>query len=434
MFPDLPRRDPGAEPIGTLASTLVRSAGSSGNNRTIPAGYTYLGQFLDHDITFDPTSKLQRDNDPSALVNFRTPRFDLDSVYGSGPADQPFLYDWDAAPAPGVKLLVDADPPDAAAAGLDLPRNHQHRALIGDARNDENLIIAQLHLLFLRFHNRVVDVVDAARPSLAAAELLEEAQRIVRWHYQWIVMHDFLPRIVGHPLPDEHGAFAWRDEPFMPVEFSGAAFRFGHSMVRESYKLNDGPAVPVFRPRRRSGRHLGGARRLPRELEIDWERFFRLAGARPPTSSMQIDLSLSEALSELPDGTALARRNLERGRALGLPAGRDVANAMGEEPLTDDELLDPLPRRLDPTTREAMLHATPLWYYVLLEAQLRGGEGEHLGPVGGRIVAEVMVGLLEGDPQSYRRQWPEWTPELPGATAEDFTMGDLVHFTLDGEE
>jgi hypothetical protein len=145
--------------------------------------------------------------------------------------------------------------------------------------------------------------------------------------------------------------------------------------------------------------------------------------------SMRMDDSLADVLLRVPPaGAALARLNLLRGRALGLPAGPDVAHAMGERALTDAELF---PEPIDGAAGEALRRAPPLWYYVLREGAVLGEDGLRLGPVGGRIVAEVLVGLLEGDPASYRRQWPAWTPELPRAVEDDFTMGDLVRFTLE---
>jgi hypothetical protein len=436
MFPYLPETDPGDRLIEWLARRMMSRAGGSTENLNLPAGYTYFGQFVDHDITFDPTSKLQRDNDPNALVDFRTPRLDLDSLYGAGPIDQPFLYDWKWEEHPGVKLLVGRNS-GAKFAREDLPRNDQERALIGDARNDENLIISQLHLLFIRFHNRVVDRILKREPAIGSTRLFEEAQRRVRWHYQWIVIHDFLPRIVesttaepgtaaARPLVHrEH--FRWRDRPFMPVEFSAAAYRFGHSLVRDDYRPNDRERqVPILRPRHEDGPSLGGFRRVPARLEIQWKHFFPIDDTEPQ-NGMLIDPKLARALSDLPpDGAALVSLNLSRGQALGLPAGRDVAHAIGETPLDNDALLEPLRPHIGKARREALLQSTPLWYYVLCEAA--AGQGERLGPVGGRIVAEVLLGLLEGDPQSYLRQWPRWTPDLPAQGDDSFTMADLVRF------
>ena len=443
LFPCLPAADLRTATIDALVAALRHRPGG-GFNAAIPAGYTYLAQFVDHDITFDPTSKLQGDNDPDALVNFRTPRFDLDSLYGSGPKDQPFLYDWSAQVAPGVKLLVGSNAGDGALT-YDLPRNEQGRALIGDARNDEHLIIAQLHLLFIRFHNKVVDEVLDEKPGLRDMALFEEAQRIVRHHYQWIVMHDFLPRIVGRKTAAAARArrrfYKCEDAPFIPFEFSAAAYRFGHSMVRADYMPNRHVKEPVqiFVEGDHPGEleHLGGFRRLPVALTIDWSFFFALAAHRPPHTdrpqqSRLIDTNLAPGLFRLPAGVdpqrrALPELNLRRGRALKLPSGFDVACAMGVERLTEDDLnvVDVSPAR----ERDALLRAPPLWYYVLCEAESRFG-GSHLGPVGGGIVAEVLVGLLEADPSSYLRVEPAWKPTLPRAKDRTFTMPDLVRFTL----
>src|SRR5882757_4112451 len=213
----------------------------------IPALYTYLGQFIDHDITFDPASSLQKQNDPDALVDFRTPAFDLDNVYGRGPDDQPYMYD-------GNGSFLMGDPIQGGDAGAkDLPRNNANprRALIGDPRNDENSIVSQLQGLFLRFHNRTLK----DNPGLS----FEDVQRLVRFHYQYVVINDFLPRIIdsgvlnqlksgSHYDPSKLKFFHWKDDPFMPVEFSVAAYRLGHSMIRPGYRLNDDDKtlLPIF--------------------------------------------------------------------------------------------------------------------------------------------------------------------------------------------
>jgi len=449
MFPSLPACELDDE---TIEALVPCTKGRPTINNRIPAGYTYFGQFVDHDITFDPQSSLERANDPHALTNFRTPRFDLDSLYGSGPADQPFLYDWHCRADPGVKLLHDHNPCDGEYAPLDLPRNAQGRALIGDARNDENLIVAQLHLLFVRFHNKVVDRVRDRHRQMTSSEVLAEAQRLVRWHYQWIVVHDFLERIVGRSAYQALRAradgvapavarwlSAWRGEPFMPVEYSGAAYRFGHSMVNAQYTLNDGArGIPIFRPSGQDDDHLGGFRRLPANLVIEWDRFFFGPGSRGNPSS-RIDQVLVAPLSRLPpDGAALTRLNLRRGRALGLPSGPDVARAMSIDPLTQDDLAplqEGVPPEMDPTPFAALqchLKTLPLWLYILVDARFLGdSEGLSLGPVGGGIVSEVLLGLLEADPSSYLRRHPAWTPELCDDGGGDFTMLDLVRYVED---
>ncbi len=482
MFGGLPPCELSDEGIAALLKAMDARA-SLGPNPAIPAGFTYLGQFIDHDITFDPNSQLDKTSDPFALTNFRSPRLDLDSLYGSGPADQPYLYDWERTdPDPGVKLLVAKRPGGPRGTIDDLPRNDQDRALIGDPRNDVHLVIAQLHLLFVKFHNNVVEHVRDEQ-HLSGSELFREACRVVRWHYQWVVVHDFLPRVVGSTTAArvikpagawpavERRHFRWECEPFIPVEFSGAAYRFGHSMVRDTYKIHrrsvagqpvqeppqppEVPEVPGPRglpvapgsPAHKAKilpetvassptTHLTGFRKLVPDLEVDWALFFEIDPLEPPQESMCIDRGVAKRMSSIPSTVAgdrsLPRLNLQRGRALGLASGQDVARAIGErEPLSPEELFPKgVLAGLAQELRTALERSTPLWYYVLAEAATeRGGNrGLHLGPVGGVIVAEVLMGLLEGDPQSYLSQAPAWIPELPGAHEDTFTMVDLVNF------
>jgi hypothetical protein len=423
------------ETLSALAGAMIQRPGVFNPSTTIPAGFTYFGQFVDHDLTFDPTSTLGRPNLPEELQDFRSPRFDLDSLYGSGPMDDAFRYDWDARQDRGVKLLVGHNPEGPEFAAEDLPRNQQGRALVGDPRNDENLVISQLVLLFIRFHNKVVDHVRGHDSAKSSPDVFVEAQQLVRWHYQWIVKHEFLPHIVGDDLAAvEPSHFEWDQAkgPFMPVEFSVAAFRFGHSMVRDDYKLNDRhPNVPTFVPRARSGPTLAGFRRFPRELEIEWKHFFSIDPATRPQMSMRIDATLAQQLAHLPpDGASLPYLNLRRGNDLGLPHGGAVAGALDVEPLSEAELLAALPPDADARARELVVHQTPLWYYILSEARARADGGLRLGPTGGQIVAEVVNGLLQADPNSYVHAKPAWTPTLASPQSMSFTMADLVRFTL----
>jgi hypothetical protein len=425
MFRELPPFAPSDAALTALADTMADPPGPAGDNPDIPSGYTYLGQFVDHDITFDPVSSLDRINDPDALNTFRTPRFDLDSLYGRGQADSPYLYDQEDP----ASLLVGRNT-GAEDEPVDLPRNQQGRALIGDPRNDVHFILSQLHLAFIRFHNAVVDHI---RFEAEPATLFDEARRIVTWHYQWIVVHDFLNRLVGPDLLGEVlvtskrtgkaraelSFFTWRTRPFIPVEFSAAAYRFGHSMVRDRYRINDTLEVlPILTDIRVANRlqHLGGFRALPKGWSVQWKHLYPLGDATPQVSRL-IDTRLAEPMRKLPPQIDDARRslgllNMLRGRSLQLPSGQAVAGAMGTA-VSDTTL--------------KLSGETPLWFYLLRESEVVG-EGRRLGPTGGRIVAEVLVGLLKGDPSSFLRQEPAWKPDLPAATAGQFTMVDLLRF------
>jgi hypothetical protein len=441
LFPKLEQERPlttsedDPDSLKALADAMIERPGTFNPSTRIPAGFTYFGQFVDHDLTFDPTSTLGRRNLPEELPDFRSPRFDLDSLYGSGPMDDAFMYDWRTPKDRGVKLLVGHNPKGEGFAAEDLPRNEQERALVGDPRNDENLIIAQLVLLFIRFHNRVVDDVRGKKADISSTDLFAQAQTLVRWHYQWIVKHELLPLIVGDELMDfELSDFEWDPTtgPPMPVEFSAAAYRFGHSMVRDDYKLNDGhPNVPVFVKRVESGPTLVGFRRLPQNLEIEWKHFFVIDAATRPQMSMRIDATLVEQLVHLPpDNASLPHLNLRRGNALGLPRGDAVAEKLeGVTQLSTEELQAALPLDAD-AAREYVVDKSPLWYYVLAEARARGDGGLRLGPTGGRIVAGVINGLLKADPNSYVTVDPGWTPTFANAQTGEFTMADLVRFTL----
>lgn len=426
-----------------------------------PALYTYFGQFIDHDITFDPNSSLQKHNDPDALSDYRTPAFDLDNVYGRGPDDQPYLFNGDDTFLLGVPLSGASDP-----AARDLPRNSAAvgRALIGDPRNDENSIVSQLQGLFLRFHNRMTE----EHPQLSFAEV---AQR-VRFHYQYIVLNDFLPRIVHSSVLaalKSDGAydagklafFHWKHEPFMPVEFSVAAYRLGHSMIRPGYRLNDAIIKPIFpMPDQGLPEGLTGFRPMNPDWAIDWGRFIDIDtriydgtpadNARRLQFAYRLDTSLVNPLAHLPPSVAvdpgsLALRNLERGWALGLPSGQSVARAMGVTPLDDTEIFigkaiddqtSPLPDIL--SAGEVFAGNCPLWTYVLAEAMLFKEPVKipvseniiintpRLGPVGGRIVAEVFLGLMFGDPNSLLRLAPQWVPE----TGPVFTVREFVAYAL----
>lgn len=445
-------------PGDTPDAPIERSEPADENVR-IAAGYTYLGQFIDHDITFDPVSSLQRLNDPDALEDFRTPRLDLDCLYGRGPADQPYLYD---KPSGRGKFILGANRGVAGMDRPDLQRTADGTALIGDKRNDENKIVAQIQALFLKFHNKVYDqIAPKFGPGQEDAHF-NEAQRIVRWCYQWIVLHDFLPKVCDPVIVAQVMPSAGRREPnlqfyrphggdaFIPIEFSVAAYRFGHSMVRPSYALNDVAKssanfngkpfgrIPIFvrQSNATTDAMNGFGEALPNAWGIDWSFFFGKPGTHPdgqkqiPQPSYRIDAFLVDPLGALPEfATApspfasLAFRNLQRGVSMGLPSGQNVARMMGAQTVLSDEQLWSVRNEEEalipwaegtvffqkPQNRKWLAGAAPLWYYILKEAEIMN-HGHHLGEVGSRIVAETLVGLAWNDHYSYLFQMPRWDP------------------------
>jgi hypothetical protein len=418
--------------LSTGPKLLITDLGLSANNPNNPthtAGTTFMGQFIDHDITFDTTSVMGVPTDPENSPNARTPSLDLDSVYGAGPVASPQLY----YPADHAKLRIDTG-------GIfeDLPRTSDgtNTAIIGDPRNDEHLMIAGLQCAFILFHNNAV---EWARANGHADSAYEQARQLTTWHYHWLVLHDFLPQVAGQTVVDDvlnKGRRFYKPrmgEGFIPVEFQAAAYRFGHSMVRPSYRANlkgdDGNPffAMVFDPAGEGQADpvdLRGGARAPRRF-IGWQTFFDFGDAEVKPNK-RIDTKISTPLFDLPLGAiashdppqALSQRNLLRQLTWSLPSGQDIAKAMGLKKLTPNELGELKPYGFE--------KSTPLWHYVLREAELRAG-GLTLGEVGGRIVAEVLIGLIQSDPSSYLAQQPAWTPTLTAA-GSSFRMKDFLTF------
>ncbi len=506
-----PKGKPVDDDLLKALADAMTPAGRQPNSSSppIPAGFTYLGQFIDHDLTRDNTGSSLNDRVTVAeLIQGRSPALDLDSVYGRGPQhpeDKKF-YGPD-----GVRLLMGttaATPfPDGGTNvdlnGFDLPRvgfgdkkSERRAALIPDARNDENLAIAQVHLAFIRFHNRVVD--KLAREGTPASDLFAKARRVVVRHYQWLIRHDFLPRIVDKailddvfkngrkffevkPKPQEkHHLFSWmytqaKDTPTMPIEFSVAAYRLGHSMIRGAYQWNrvfnsGGPGgiatlALLFRFSGTSGilspppadlndGEAGDFERLPTNWIADFRRLFDFGEAGRsdlvvPASDFNltqaIDTLLVNPLRDLPLGAFggrgttppaielnLAFRNLARANTVSLASGQDMAKLMGVEPLSAAQILDGMGgvslAALTQAQKDALTANTPLWFYILREAEFNGGR---LTGVGGRIVAEVFHRTMEDSTISIVRE-PHWKPYL-GPDANTFRMVDLLLFAFEGK-
>jgi hypothetical protein len=388
------------------------------DDATVAAGWPFVGQFVAHDITAD-RSPLRSHAEEDRLRNFRTPRLNLECVYGGGPVGSPYLYARDDP----AKLLL-------GPGGNDVPRNQEGLALIGDPRNDVHLFVNQLQVAFLRAHNLLVD--RLREDGTPEPDVFDEARRATMWHYQWILLHDYLPVLIGAELTTElvnEGPryYTSRDEPYIPFEFADAAFRYGHSQIRHRYRINATTSGLQMFP------DLMGFGAVPPERAVDWELLFDLPGRPPAQRSKRMDGRLPASLINLPaqitgdvDDEAyhsLAARDLQRGQAIGLPSGEAIARFIGAEPL------DPADIGL---SSHGWRDETPLWFYILREADVVGG-GDRLGPVGGRIVGEVLVGLLNADPESFRSVDPGWRPTLPAADAEHYSLADLLAIGSQGD-
>ena len=517
----LPADDPGkiAEVVAglnALGDAMVEEPPAAGEdplqptgNSTIPPVYTYWGQFIDHDLTAntDRDSSVSNITQPQLaplapafvvenLKNLRQPAVNLDSVYGDGPTfgleartQAERMYDGikmrvgtvainpSVPPIPGVPIPTEGDhlrdlprvgalvsqgllKPENFPEELRNKPNFEQLAFIADARNDENLIVAQFHTGVLRFHNAMVDWVAKNGPAdirkQSERAQFECVQKLVRWHYQWLVIHDYLKTVTMPGIVDDvllggpkHYKLRKGEEPYMPLEFSVAAYRFGHTMVRAVYDHNrnfgrPGNVIPTASfdllfaftgggSTRNSSTgavtlnpFLGNTKVLPFNWIIEWDRFTDKGSSIPDHFARKIDTRLAPPLKDMvnqgndpaldttPDIRKilkmLARRNLLRGYHLSIPTGQAVAAKMGVLPLTADELRQGNSSGLNQVLQDnGFINRTPLWYYVLKEAEVRAN-GNSLGELGSRIVCETIIGQLLNDPDSYLRQPGGWNP------------------------
>lgn len=441
------------------------SAGAQGGNASdqndsdIPSGYTYLGQSLAHEISFDKRELSLSIVDLGDEEQARSPTIDLDGLYGKGPHEEGRkMYE-------NARLKVDetaASDDFNVTLPNDLPREKEdeqklHQAIIGDPRNDENLIVAQTHLALIKFHNKVVGELEKAGHT--AEGLFEAAREKVVKHFQYIILYDYLPQIIDESVlkrvldnGPQFFSIEKTEDLFMPVEFSVAAFRLGHSMVRESYEWNrfhnskrnvKVPIIELFEFTGFSGT-LGNNNssqapklNIPSDWVIDWRRFYDFTGVRDDAKALshnrakKIDTVFNfqlETVRGYPHNVAEAYRpitvrNLIRGFALGLPSGQAVAEAIGEPKISRETLLD-VPYR-DLMVNHGFDEETPLWYYILKEAELKGGK--RLGNIGSCIIAETLVGIIKNSPVSIL-DGEKWQPEFGKRAPEHFGMADMLEF------
>lgn len=409
--------------------------------QNVPLGMVYLGQFIDHDITLDTTSSFNTANEATEIENFRTPALDLDCIFGEGPEDEPFLYESNS-----LRLLTGKTNNNigqgVSLESEDLARNGQGKAIIGDPRNDENRIISQLQLAFIRFYNAIYTDIESHNPTAEAKHIYEEARKLTTWHYQWIVIYEFLPTMCGEVIVDKvlgRGRQYYKpyERAFIPVEFSIGTYRFGHSMITQKVKLKQGGSTfDLF------SNNIGGGFSKITSLNqvIDWECFFDFDGSYQRAA--KLDMKLASTLLELPfvqpvsHLSSLATRNLLRGQSFFMPSGEVIAECMGREA---SEIADVRSHILNTINGHDIDFdsGSPLWAYVLAEAADIGRHdkdgfklGEGMGPVGGTITAEVIIGLMELDANSFMGSDRNWQPTL--GTGGKFTIKDLLTISKNG--
>jgi len=462
--------------LSALGATMRDPGDNALFDSDVPSAYTYFGQFVDHDITFTDTPKDKELSHSSVLgaedlapwsrkdvcekvTNKRNSILQLDCVYGKD-------LDGNEPPHEGAYLDLGSVSPDHKFARIkdkddknDLPRHPRSQqktdrvAKIADPRNDQNLVISQLHLAFLRAHNATVDYLRANEP-VAPDKEFAEAQKRLRQHYHWIVIEDFLkqqlayPGVVDEVLDDADPTYPSSGRFFLPLEFTIAAFRFGHAMIRRKYYLNSEYSVRsltrMFTLAALSNTLEPPAGKgfdtLPWSKIIQWRRF--LAGAQNKNRARQINTRLVEPLFALldekelpiPGERSLAVQDLKRGYMMRMPTGQAAARAFGLPEISENDLARVAVRnkQKDLLSGTEFSRRTPLWFYLLAEADHYSHEGKHgnrLGPVGSRLIAEVLIGLIRRSDDSILdpNLTTPWRPYL-GSTQGKFDLQDLLQF------
>jgi hypothetical protein len=485
MFPKLSPFHYSDQAAADLAATMENTTpdpvgtnrGTSDDSATLPAEYTYLGQFIDHNLDFDRTPQPTADVNPSSLTNFESFRFDLNNVFGAGPAADPQLYSSDHK-----HLLVSGTLGEPQADGFptvtgnggvfDLARDPlTGQAILVEPRDDETQILSQISAAFVAFYN---DFVDKGASYAQARHLTEE-------YYQELVLTDVLPAYVGQSTINQYLHTTSRggvsvNTPnlpsgnFTPIEFSVGAYRFGHSLVRNNYHINDifpttddiDANVPIFDLANFQAGDLSGGAPLPGPdgsdtttctstslcnvpnpagHQIQWKYFVPALDADPSEGGInfarQTQTSISPALFNLPAETiagcadaptdpacsgsgSLIARDFARGNFDGLASGQDIAKALGCHVISAPSI--------NPTKDPVFNSGTPLLYYVLAEAQKAGGPDRVLGCVGQSIVAQTFIRALWDTPNSILHTNFRPDPNLVKLAPETpkFSFGDLL--------
>ena len=408
------------EALVALGSAMIDDGSRVSDDRPeilVDCGYTYFGQFVAHDLTKDVSSVDEAwRKEPEELENLQTPKLDLGVLYGDGPESSGELYEEDR-----VRLKVGLSRPGGRS--FDICVGADGGRVLADDRGAENLILRQMTAVFARLHNFAV---EQFRGEIAEEKALFERARLqTQWQFQWLVCRDYLQtlldlKVYKKVFGESRSTIRW-DTFSIPIEFSAAAMRFGHAMVRPNYLFSFGQEMRL--PQIFGRTPDRGA--LDDKLEIKWGFFFQGASPEGALTSRPIDTRLSEPFHELPadligtpevacphfriakNPAQLAVRTLLRGAGLRLASGQTVARAFGERVMSARELsqnCDGEETEKGRILREAgLVQETPLWYYILKESELIEN-GNRVGPIGSHLVAETIHAALRSDPSSYLNQ------------------------------